>query len=230
MSFKVDLPWLNYNDKMLLPEWARTSYEVGQLITEQLINWEALISEQQVKLDEVNKERSEDLKTLHTLAKKYYKVDAFGRMLTKAYQNKGNFDQLPNLNKLWDNFIKAKEKAEKEVEETERYNESIEKRAKDESDKLNAAINLLLESGKKLGEDFEISWAILAAEDLVFDREVKKLQEADTYYSFGGDDSCEGCFGWDGVSRRCYCGNRRVDWTKDWAFDFRDPVIYGEAY
>jgi len=29
---------------------------------------------------------------------------------------------------------------------------------------------------------------------------------------FDGDSECVDCAGWDGVSRRCDCGNRRVSW------------------
>lgn len=32
---------------------------------------------------------------------------------------------------------------------------------------------------------------------------------------FAGDEHCaKGCRGWDGSSRRCDCGNRRVYWDK----------------
>ena len=32
------------------------------------------------------------------------------------------------------------------------------------------------------------------------------------------------CSGWDGVSRRCNCGNRRVDWV------WENNILYAEAY
>ena len=34
------------------------------------------------------------------------------------------------------------------------------------------------------------------------------------FISFDGDN-CEDCVGWDMESRRCECGNRRVDWEVD---------------
>ena len=35
----------------------------------------------------------------------------------------------------------------------------------------------------------------------------------DTFISFCGQDGCsDECEGWDGESRRCQCGNRRVYW------------------
>lgn len=40
---------------------------------------------------------------------------------------------------------------------------------------------------------------------------------------FSGQN-CDDCAGWDGLSRRCNCGNRRVSWTIDHNFP------YAEAY
>lgn len=42
--------------------------------------------------------------------------------------------------------------------------------------------------------------------------ELAVAQLAGGYVSFEGDEFCEDCKGWDGVSRRCDCGNRRVEW------------------
>jgi hypothetical protein len=42
------------------------------------------------------------------------------------------------------------------------------------------------------------------------------------------DDSEDSCGGWDGTSRRCYCGNRRVAIVTATALD--KWVAYGEAY
>lgn len=36
------------------------------------------------------------------------------------------------------------------------------------------------------------------------------------------------CAGWDGRSRRCECGNRRVDWVSHG--DFENPYVRGEAW
>lgn len=34
-----------------------------------------------------------------------------------------------------------------------------------------------------------------------------------TWYEFDGNENCdESCRGWDGLSNRCDCGNRRVYW------------------
>ena len=38
-----------------------------------------------------------------------------------------------------------------------------------------------------------------------------------------GEDE-EECTGWDGLSRRCECGNRRVSWIKEYG------IVYAVAY
>lgn len=38
-----------------------------------------------------------------------------------------------------------------------------------------------------------------------------------------GEDE-EECTGWDGLSRRCECGNRRVDWVKEFG------IVFAQAY
>jgi len=56
---------------------------------------------------------------------------------------------------------------------------------------------------------------------------VKKLKEAGTMFGFDGQN-CDHCEGWDGYSRRCQCGNRRVSWTIDGTFE--KPYLSGVAY
>lgn len=108
----------------------------------------------------------------------------------------------------------------KEIELEQKNNVLVEK-----------AVNYLIEDGLKLGIDFTIDEAISRANDIVFIKEVSKVQQSDTYISFSGDDSCENCSGWDGISHRCDCGNRRVTWESDMSKDFfLNPYIYGQAY
>jgi hypothetical protein len=48
--------------------------------------------------------------------------------------------------------------------------------------------------------------------------------------SFCGDDDCEDCDGWDGTSRRCECGNRRVYWESEGNFiDYINGKYYISA-
>lgn len=49
----------------------------------------------------------------------------------------------------------------------------------------------------------------------------------DLELSFNGQN-CDDCSGWDGTSRRCNCGNRRVSWVvEEWV---NEPYAYAEAY
>jgi len=58
------------------------------------------------------------------------------------------------------------------------------------------------------------------------DKLIKEKLESGTLFDFRGDDKCDECDGWDGVSRRCECGNRRVDWE----LNEYETEIYAEAY
>lgn len=125
------------------------------------------------------------------------------------------------------------ERREKQVEETKQK----ELKAKQEAD---AAIQLQTEAvvwlqgrGKILGSDFTVANALSYANDLAFDDEVAK-RTLDALQSggigFSGEDSCEDCSGWDGQSRRCNCGNRRVSWESGWGHSFKSPHIEAVAY
>lgn len=40
--------------------------------------------------------------------------------------------------------------------------------------------------------------------------------QCNDFTAFDGDDGCEECEGWDMMSNRCDCGNRRVSWAADY--------------
>jgi hypothetical protein len=92
------------------------------------------------------------------------------------------------------------------------------------------AVKWLEARGKIQGTDFEIANAIEVANDLAYEQEAERLQEEGGMRSFSGDDSCENCGGWDGVSHRCECGNRRVSWAQGYGHSFKNPYVYAEAY
>jgi len=90
------------------------------------------------------------------------------------------------------------------------------------------AIAFLLERGKKFGQDFTSESAFYDAREVKFEELKAAATKDEKWHSFNGQN-CDGpCKGWDGLSRRCECGNRRVDWTSEG--DFSDMYIYGEAY
>ena len=59
----------------------------------------------------------------------------------------------------------------------------------------------------------------------------KLASRPDRDFQFNGDDWChdgEGDCSWDGESRRCNCGNRRVYWESRGEGD--DMTIYAQAW
>lgn len=93
------------------------------------------------------------------------------------------------------------------------------------------AVIFLIKHGKVAGVDFQAETAIEAANELtralLLTRAMPKPGE---FVSFNGDDDCEGCDGWDGESRRCECGNRRVYWETSGDFeDFEAGRAYASA-
>ena len=96
------------------------------------------------------------------------------------------------------------------------------------------AIKWLTERGYSFGEDFSIHDAITFANETAFsneiEMEVQGLAELNNFTRFQGDDFCEECPGWDGVSTYCRCGAHRVEWKSDETDDFfLNPSIYGCA-
>lgn len=90
------------------------------------------------------------------------------------------------------------------------------------------AVDWLRARGKEPGRDYEAGQAIDVANDLAAEEEQKRLV-AGGRVDFCGSDYCEGCDGWDGESRRCDCGNRRVNWTRHDHHTFETPAVYAEA-
>jgi len=91
------------------------------------------------------------------------------------------------------------------------------------------AVDWLRARGKEPGRDYEAGQAIDVANDLAAEEEQKRMV-ADGPIEFCGDDTCEGCDGWDGESRRCSCGNRRVGWERGDGHTFETPYVYAEAF
>jgi hypothetical protein len=94
--------------------------------------------------------------------------------------------------------------------------------------KLLAAGAFLSAHGKVLGTDYEAHEAIEVANDIASDEAIAAQKTNGGFISFGGDDNCEGCSGWDMASHRCACGNRRVGWEADG--DFENMYVYAQAH
>lgn len=94
--------------------------------------------------------------------------------------------------------------------------------------KLLAAGAFLSARGKAVGVDYEAHEAIDVANEIARDEEIAVREQGDGFISFGGDDNCENCRGWDMSSHRCDCGNRRVGW--DHHGDFERMTVYAQAH
>lgn len=96
-----------------------------------------------------------------------------------------------------------------------------------------AAVCWLIAKGLKYGEHFSADNAVATAEPIAFDEEVARAKGPEgsvIWHDFEGNN-CDGpCEGWDGVGRRCQCGNRRVSWAQGVGHTFEHPEVYAEAY
>jgi hypothetical protein len=122
----------------------------------------------------------------------------------------------------------------------ERRNKIVEAKAKDERENTKRkehtelivkAVIFLQKHGYEPGT-YELDDAVRFADAERFDElvaeRVKEHETEGTYFEFSGQNCDDPCQGWDGDSRRCECGNRRVSWSSCGHFD--DMYIYGEAY
>jgi hypothetical protein len=62
----------------------------------------------------------------------------------------------------------------------------------------------------------------------------EKIAKEQGFIDFNGNNCSdtkfgEDCLGWDGESRRCSCGNRRVSWSTS-QLDSGKWIAYAEAY
>ena len=111
------------------------------------------------------------------------------------------------------------------------HDEAVQKNVMAYRDK---AVCWLIARAKRYGHDFTAEGAIGFAEQIAFEEEVARAKGpegmAHFWHTFEGQN-CEGpCLGWNGIDRRCQCGNRRVSWTQAEGHTFERPSIYAEAY
>lgn len=124
-------------------------------------------------------------------------------------------------------FVRALADLEKDA--ARRREETMRKvaQAAEGARKLLAAGVFLLARGKTVGVDYEAHRAIEVANEIAFDEAIASRKNEGGFVSFGGDDNCEGCSGWDMASGRCHCGVCRVGWEHDG--DFESMQVYAKA-
>jgi len=139
---------------------------------------------------------------------------------------KYNFD-IPRPPML-DESLRNHEDRKKKLLEEEKKELKVKEGQKEQAKYLLEATIYLLDHGKTFGVDFTEETAICEANAVVWDLEVEKRISEGKLISFGGDDECIDCGGWDGESRRCQCGNRRVSW--EFEGNFKKPWVRAEAW
>jgi hypothetical protein len=223
------------------PDWALRSFDWSKLTPEALATMRA-------EAEQVDAENAETHKTL--IAAVEVVADAirggmpmscFGWQKSRNRKCKNAiaamYEALPEY-RTWtrsmdETLRRVSEQAEKERVEREQK-ASDEKRKREGEAKVLRAVEFLVSRGWTLsGGVFrhgERTWdgdALCLANETRKDELIaEKLKDAPI--GFQGDDNCENCGGWDGESRRCECGNRRVGWS--WDGDFENMYVYGEAW
>ena len=196
------------------------------------------LAKAEIKAEKANRLLSE-LCALREKILTEFPINTFG--LTKSEMKKSK--EIPALienlriisnhpQRLKDHFANEDQQVlnqQKKLEEKVRQ----EQKELEESQVISDAILYLLEKRPdlKIGKDYTIFNATDLADQLAFQIAVNtQIEEiGDHFIEFIGDSNCEDCRGWDGFDRRCDCGNRRVNWEKDWDFSFKNPEIHAEA-
>lgn len=206
--------WFEYNDPANITE---------DFIKEQ----RKLVEECEIKNKEIEEKITNRAIVVRQEIKAIYKEHS---KMYKYFKNNAS-KEFPKRPTLLDTINNLQSKYNKIQDEKKKQEDTI-KQEHQQQIYLQEAVEFLLARGKNLGTDFTFENATKTADCLRFDElvaeKVKDHEENGTLFGFGGDDNCEGCGGWDGSSRRCECGNRRVSWEQEG--DFKNMYIYGEAW
>jgi len=211
------------------PSWAKLNAEAFARATpEQLEAWRAELVEAQ-KSEQVDAaERSEKWKRGRALLLEAVRGPTHEKVARYLRQVKPYFNGTDWKYRFETMLSNAKRIQERQAEE-----EKAKEKAAEQDAKAARAIVWLQERGKKLGDDFTPATAIAAADDVAFNEEIVRRVAAISQtgpIDFNGNADCENCEGWDGESRRCWCGNRRVGWERGYGHSFEEPCVQAEAW
>lgn len=135
---------------------------------------------------------------------------------------------------LWNtkSNYETRERYAKEKMEKEKQAELLKQRESEKNILANEAIAYCLSNGRTFGDGLSIETAISIANDIAFNKEVKRREEeiGDNLIDFSGQNCEDECNGWNPQHHRCECGNRRVSWSESYDANFKDMSIYAEAY
>jgi hypothetical protein len=126
----------------------------------------------------------------------------------------------------------TRERFQKEKEDREKQAELLKQRESEKSNLANEAIAYCLSNGRTFGDGLTIETSISIANNIAFNKEVKRREEeiGDWLIEFDGQNCEEPCNGWNPQHHRCECGNRRVSWSESYDSNFKDMSIHAEAY
>jgi len=187
----------------------------------------------------------------------YVLAEKIETKMERSFKGRSRYPKMVNTDR-WNNILGAKPYApEQQVLVVKRWQEEFERKKKADQEKMKReenerskkaeqellvvkAIDFLRQRGytienlKCSGPDIETfdiknqDQIVDFANEVAYEEKIKEMKADATPISFGGDDECRECSGWDMESHRCECGNRRVSWEK--YGDFTNMTVYAQAY
>ena len=220
---------INSRGFLELPEWCIDISAKNILtITDEEIE---KIADEEARLTELNK--AEYQRRVDYLKQFKKDTEPWFKELWQTTQGKKRNSVVKNLSPesyptfyLSNNLKSNKKKALEEQEQKQRF----EREKASTAQYMTKCIRYLIEHGVA-DDDVMMNTPIHSAEYLESTRLIKEKQESmqqnGMLIEFHGQN-CDACSGWDGISHRCDCGNRRVDWC--FMGRIGDMIVYGEAY
>lgn len=129
---------------------------------------------------------------------------------------------VPVKDEVYEKFLQWYESEKKAILDfyaSIRSEEAKKKAEQEAKDKVDRAVQFLLDHGKKLGEDFSVTTAISDATGVRFEELIKEQEGNTVKQSY-----CSECSQWIAGEPRCSCGNCRIAWGYDG--DFENLHIY----
>jgi len=206
------------------PEWYYKTWKQNveaNLSSDQI----AILKEEGEKINKYNQENfKETCQSVNLLKFGIGRLYGTESKLYKYFLNNGNIENPPDIEGRYRDLLRAIATYQKDQKELEyKLNKVTE-----DTKLLERAIVWLHSRGFIIGSDFRLETAIKTANDIRFEELKEEKLSSPNLYDFNGGAYCEDCAGWDGESRRCECGNRRVSWESEG--NFEDMYLYGEAY
>jgi len=200
--------------------WRMTREQYTKGTTEDFARWRAEAAPAQERNASRLRARAQAKREIEALIAQAWPRGSEGfKTMTRAL-GKANIEGPPDFA---DGLMRMEQDAKRKQEETANKMTWDAERTR----KLVAAGAFLSARGKVFGVNYQAEHAIEEADEIAKDEAIAKQQEKGGFVSFGGDDNCAGCGGWDMKSHRCECGICRVSW--DSHGDFESMHVYAVA-